>query len=82
MVVETSRPIADVARDWESMRPVLGTGCGGTVRSTRMMSRRCSCPNGRGLRELERRNRELEMENAFLKKQPRTSHGSLGEREV
>jgi transposase len=34
------------------------------------------------LRELERRNRELEMENAFLKKQRHTSPGSLGEREV
>jgi transposase len=32
----------------ESMRPVLGTGCGRIVRSTRVMSRRCSCLSGRG----------------------------------
>ena len=34
------------------------------------------------LAELERRNRELEMENTFLKKLRRTSRRSSGEREI
>jgi transposase-like protein len=34
------------------------------------------------LRELERQNRELEMENAFLKKRQRTLRGSLGEQQI
>ena len=68
LVVETSRPIADVARE-------LGVGettLGNWVRAYREthaadepelpMSERAR------LRELERRNRELEMENTFLKK--------------
>jgi hypothetical protein len=35
-----------------------------------------------GLREVVRRTRELEIENAFLKKQQRTSQGSSGGREI
>ena len=68
MVVETSRPIADVARELG----INETSLGNWVRAYRekhagdepllQLSERAR------LRELERRNRELEMENAFLKK--------------
>ena len=68
MVVETSRPIADVARELG----INETSLGNWVRAYRKehagdepaleLSERAR------LRELERRNRELEMENAFLKK--------------
>ena len=37
-------------------------------------------PDQERIRELERRNRELEMELAFLKKPRRTSRGSNGDR--
>ncbi len=68
MVVETSRSIADVARELG----INETSLGNWVRAYREkhageepaleLSERAR------LRELERRNRELEMENAFLKK--------------
>ena len=68
MVAETSRPIADVARELG----INETSLGNWVRAYRekhagdepllQLSERAR------LRELERRNRELEMENAFLKK--------------
>jgi len=68
MVVETSRPIVDVARELG----INETSLGNWVRACRerhageepplQLSERAR------LRELERRNRELEMENAFLKK--------------
>ena len=68
MVVETSRRIADVARELG----INETSLGNWVRAYRQkhagdepslqLSERAR------LRELERRNRELEMENAFLKK--------------
>ena len=49
MVVETSRPIADVARELginETSRWV--TGCGRTGKSTPVTSLRCRCRSGRG----------------------------------
>jgi transposase len=68
MVVETSRAIADVARELG----ISETSLGNWVRAYRekhaedepplQMSERAR------LRELERKNRELEMENTFLKK--------------
>jgi transposase-like protein len=68
MVIDSSRSIADVAREIG----VSETSLGNWVRAYReahggdepelVMSERAR------LRELERRNRELEMENAFLKK--------------
>ena len=74
MVVETSRAIADVARELG----ISETSLGNWVRAYRekhageepplQLSERAR------LRELERQNRELEMENTFLKKAgvPRT----------
>ena len=82
MVVETSRSIAEVARELG----VNGTTLGYWVKAYR--ESHAGDEPGLGiserarLRELERRNRELEMENAFLKKQRHTSRGSPGEREI
>ena len=74
MVVETSRAIADVARELG----INATSLGNWVRAYREQHAEHEPPplqvSGRArLRELERLNRELEMENAFLKKGvPRT----------
>jgi transposase len=68
MVVETSRPIADVARELG----INETSLGNWVRAYRQEHAGDEPPlqlsERARLRELERRNRELEMENAFLKK--------------
>jgi transposase len=68
MVVETSRPIADVARELN----VSETSLGNWVRAYREQHAQDEPPlrvsERARLRELERLNRELEMENAFLKK--------------
>ena len=68
MVVETSRPIADVARELG----INETSLGNWVRVYRQRHAGdeppLQLPERARLRELERRNRELEMENAFLKK--------------
>jgi transposase len=67
-VVETSRPIADVARELN----VSETSLGNWVRAYREQHAQDEPPlrvsERARLRELERLNRELEMENAFLKK--------------
>ena len=68
MVVETSRPIADVARELG----ISETSLGNWVRAYREKHAEDEPPlqlsERARLRELERVNRELEMENTFLKK--------------
>jgi len=68
MVVETSRSIADVARELG----LNGTTLGYWVKAYRERHAgdepELGISDRARLRELERRNRELEMENAFLKK--------------
>jgi transposase len=68
MVVDTSRPIAEVARELG----INETSLGNWVRAYREKHAGdeppLQLPERARLRELERRNRELEMENAFLKK--------------
>jgi transposase len=68
MVVETSRAIADVARELG----INETSLGNWVRAYREKHAQDEPPlqvsERARLRELERQNRELEMENAFLKK--------------
>jgi transposase-like protein len=68
MVVETSRPIADVARELG----ISETSLGNWVRAYRDKHAEDEPPlqvsERARLRELERKNRDLEMENAFLKK--------------
>lgn len=71
MVVETSRPIADVAREYG----LSETSLGNWVRAYREKHAGDEPPlqpsERARLRELERRTRELEMENTFLKKRVR-----------
>ena len=68
LVIETSRPIADVARELQ----ITETSLGNWVRAYREKHAEEEPPlqvsERARLRELERRNRELEMELAFLKK--------------
>jgi len=68
MVVETSRPIAGVARELG----INETSLGNWVRDYRKKHAEDEPPlelsERARLRELERRNREMEMELAFLKK--------------
>ena len=68
MVVDTSRPIADVARELG----INDTSLGNWVRAYRKKHAEDEPPlelsERARLRELERRNREMEMELAFLKK--------------
>jgi transposase len=68
MVVETSRAIADVARELG----ISETSLGNWVRAYREKHAEdeppLQMPERARLRELERKNRELEMENTFLKK--------------
>ena len=68
MVVDTSRPIADVARELG----INETSLGNWVRAYRKKHAEDEPPlelsERARLRELERRNREMEMELAFLKK--------------
>ena len=68
MVVETSRAIADVARELG----ISETSLGNWVRAYREKHAAeplpADMPDGERVRELERRVRDLEMENAFLKK--------------
>ena len=68
MVIETSRAIADVARELG----ISETSLGNWVRAYREKHAADEPPlqlsERARLRELERKNRELEMENVFLKK--------------
>jgi transposase len=68
LVIDTSRPIADVARELQ----ITETSLGNWVRAHREKHAEDEPPlqvsERARLRELERLNRELEMENAFLKK--------------
>jgi len=82
LVVETSRPIADVARELS----ISETSLGNWVRAYREKHAEDEPPlqlsERARLRELERQVRDLEMENTFLKEQQRTSRGSTGERQI
>ena len=68
LVVETTRSIADVSREYGRDETTVG----GWVKKYRVTHAADKPPlelsERARLRELERRNRELEMENAFLKK--------------
>jgi len=70
MVVESSpsRTVASVARELDVNETTLG--CWVTAYRKKMAGQPlpAGMPDGERLRELERRNRELEMELAFLKK--------------
>lgn len=80
LVVESNRSIAEVAREYG----LNETTVGGWVKKYRAAhivdESELELTERAWLRELERRNRELEIENAFPKKPVRTSPGSNGDR--
>jgi transposase len=68
MVVDSSRPIAHVAREIGVHEITLGSWVKTYREKHAGEEAPLDLPERARLRELERRNRELEMENAFLKK--------------
>ena len=68
MVVEASRAIADVAREYGLSETTLGNWVRAYREKRAAEEPPLELPERARLRELERRNRELEMELAFLKK--------------
>jgi transposase-like protein len=68
MVVESSRPILHVAREIGVNETTLGYWVRAYRERHADEQSVLELPERARLRELERRNRELEMENAFLKK--------------
>ena len=68
MVVEASRPIAQVARELKVNDTTLGFWVKAYREKHAGKEQPLDMPERARLRELERRNRELETENAFLKK--------------
>lgn len=67
-VIENSEPINKVARDLDMSSKTLGAWVTAYRRDSANQPIPESIPDKDRIRELERRNRELEMEVAFLKK--------------
>ena len=67
-VIENSEPISKVARDLDMSSKTLGAWVTDYRRNNANQPLPESMPDKDRIRELERRNRELEMEVAFLKK--------------
>ena len=67
-VVEGSLPIAQVARELDVNDTTLGFWVKAYRRTIEGQPLPAAMPEAERIRELERRNRELEMELAFLKK--------------
>src|ERR1700682_1731755 len=81
LVIETTRSIPHVSGEYGRNEPTVG-GWGNKSRAAPAADEPPLELSERArLRELERRNRDLEMENAFLKKAS-TSRGSSGERQI
>jgi transposase len=68
MVIETSRPISDVARELGVLDGTLGNWVATYRRAHAGEIGPPTADESARLRELERQNRELRMENEFLKK--------------
>ena len=68
MVVDTSRPIAQVARELDLGETTLGNWVKAYRETHADDEPPLEISERARLRELERKNRELEMENTFLKK--------------
>ena len=68
LVVESSRSVADVAREIGVSETTLGNWTRAYREAHAEEEPELQVSERAKLRELERRNRELEMENAFLKK--------------
>lgn len=67
MVIDTSRPIAQVARDLGINEGTLGNWVG-KYRADNPVSEELTLDERARLKELERENRELRLERDFLKK--------------
>lgn len=68
MVIDSSRPIAQVARELGINDVTLGFWVKNYRKEHAADPLPADMPDRERIRELERRNRELETENAFLKK--------------
>jgi transposase-like protein len=68
LVIETSRPIAVVARELGILEGTLGNWVNAYRRNHPMEERPLELPDRARLKELERENRELRMQNGFPKK--------------
>lgn len=68
MVIETSRPIAVVARELGLLEGTLGNWVNAYRKSHPVEERPLAVADRARLKELERENRELRMQNEFLKK--------------
>jgi transposase len=68
LVVEGNRPVVEVARDIGVSETTLGNWTRAFREAHAEQEPGLQLPERARLRELERRNRDLEMENAFLKK--------------
>lgn len=68
MVIDTSRSIADIAREMGVSETTLGNWARAYREAHAEDEPELELSERARLRELERRTRELEMENAFLKK--------------
>ncbi|MDT3444961.1 MULTISPECIES: transposase [unclassified Pseudofrankia] len=81
MVVDSSppRPIAQVARELGINETTLGFWAKAYRAKRATDPPPSGIPESDRVRDLERRVRELETENTFLKKRRRTSQGSIGD---
>ena len=68
MVIETARPVAMVARELGLVEGTLGNWVNAYRRNHPVEERPLEMPDRARLKELERENRELRMQNEFLKK--------------
>lgn len=68
LVIETSRPIAVVARELGLLEGTLGNWVNAYRKSHPVEEQPLAMPERARLKELERENRELRMQNEFLKK--------------
>jgi len=68
LVIDTSRPVAQVARELGVVEQTLGNWVNEYRREHAGDEPELSVPERARLRELERENREIRIENEFLKK--------------
>src|SRR5258708_1675289 len=82
MVIETSRPIARVAKELGINEGTLGNWVSVYRREHAGEEPPLTVSERARLRELERETRELKMENEFLKKPQHTLPATIGDRQV
>jgi transposase-like protein len=68
LVIDTSRPIAVVARELGLLEGTLGNWVNAYRKSHPVEEQPLAVPDQARLKELERENRELRLQNEFLKK--------------